>query len=66
VIYLNTGNRRPPPRKATRLILAGLLAFLKGGVVSTLVVVPFFGVSAAIGTASAFALITVWLSERKR
>ncbi len=57
--------RRAPPSEPMRLLMAGMLAFIKGGVVSAIVVAPFFGVGAAFGTATAFALFCVWLAHRK-
>lgn len=57
--------KRPPPSEPVRLFMAGVLAFIKGGVVSAIVVAPFFGIGAAVGTALAFSAFCVWLAHRK-
>ena len=57
--------KRPPPSEPMRLMMAGFMAFIKGGIGSAIVVAPFFGIAAAVGTASAFALFCVWLAHRE-
>lgn len=56
--------KRPPPPEPMRLVMAGFMAFIKGGIGSAIVVAPFFGVGTAIGTTTAFALFCVWLARR--
>lgn len=56
--------KRPPPSELMRLVMAGFMAFIKGGIGSAIVIAPFFGGAAALATATAFALFCVWLAHR--
>ena len=56
---------RAAPNPAMRLVSAGCIAFLKGAVVSAVVVAPFFGIGAAFASALAFCAFCTWLAWRK-
>ncbi len=55
---------RPPPSEPVRLLMAGAMALVKGGLVAAIVVAPFFGVAAAPGAALGFSVFCVWLAHR--
>ena len=57
--------KRPPPPEPVRLLMAGAMAFIKGGVISAIVVAPFLGIWAAVGTTLAFSSFCTWLAHKK-
>ncbi len=57
--------RRAPPPEPMRLLMAGVMAFIKGAVVSAVAIAPFLGPWAAAGTALAFSAFCVWLAHKK-
>jgi len=56
---------RSPPPEHIRLMMAAFMAFIKGAVVSAILVVPFLGVWAAVGTSLVFTCFCVWLAHKK-
>ena len=59
-------SRQPtPPSEHRRLMMAALMAFIKGAVVSAVAVAPFLGIWPAVGTTLAFTLFCVWLAHKK-
>jgi len=59
-----TPSKRPPPSEPMRLMMAGFMAFIKGGIGAAIVVAPFFGIAAALASTMAFTLFCVWLARR--
>ena len=57
--------KRPQPSEPMRLLMTAFMAFLKGAVVSAIVIAPFFGIWAAVGMSLAFASFCVWLAHKK-
>ena len=60
-----THSKRPPPPEPVRLMMTALMAFIKGAVVSAIVIAPFLGIWAAVGTSLAFTTFCVWLAHKK-
>jgi len=58
-------HKRPPPPEPVRLMMAAFMAFIKGAVVSAIVIAPFLGIWAAVGTSLAFTSFCVWLAHKK-
>lgn len=46
-------------------MMTALMAFIKGAVVSAIVIAPFLGIWAAVGTSLAFTTFCVWLAHKK-
>ncbi len=57
--------KRPPPPEPVRLLMAGAMAFIKGGVISAIVVAPFLGIWAAVGTTLAFSSFCTSQAHKK-
>jgi len=57
--------KRPPPPEPVRLLMAAAMAFIKGGVISAILVAPFLGIWAAVGTTFAFSSFCTWLAHKK-
>ena len=57
--------KRLPPPEPVRLMMAAFMAFIKGAVVSAIVIAPFLGVWTAVATALAFMTFCVWLAHKK-
>ena len=57
--------RRPPPPESTRLMMTAFMAFIKGAVISAIVIAPFLGLWVAAGMALAFTGFCVWLAYLK-
>ncbi len=58
-------HQRPPPPEPVRLMMTAFMAFIKGAVVSAIVIAPFLGIWAAVGTSLAFTSFCVWLAHKK-
>ncbi len=57
--------KRPPPPEPIRLMMTAFMAFIKGAVISAIVIAPFLGIWAAVGTSLAFTSFCVWLAHKK-
>ncbi|AXX98103.1 hypothetical protein [Profundibacter amoris] len=60
-----TTPKRLPPPEPVRLMMTAFMAFIKGAVVSAIVIAPFLGIWAAVGTSLAFTSFCVWLAHKK-
>ena len=60
-----TAPKRRPPPEPVRLMMTAFMAFIKGAVVSAIVIAPFLGIWAAVGTSLAFTSFCVWLAHKK-
>ncbi len=58
-------SKRPPPPEPIRLMMTAFMAFIKGAVVSAILIAPFLGIWAAVGTSLAFTAFCVWLAHKK-
>jgi len=58
-------HKRLPPPEPVRLMMTAFMAFIKGAVVSAIVIAPFLGIWAAVGTSLAFTSFCVWLAHKK-
>ncbi|WP_457651006.1 hypothetical protein [Profundibacter sp.] len=57
--------KRPHPPEPIRLMMTAFMAFIKGAVISAIVIAPFLGIWAAVGTSLAFTAFCVWLAHKK-
>ncbi len=57
--------KRPPPPEPIRLMMTAFMAFIKGAVVSAIVIAPFLPIWVAVGTTLAFTTFCVWLAHKK-
>ena len=55
-------NSQSGPTTPKRLAVAGGMALLKGGVVSAIIIAPFFGIAAAVASATAFSAFCIGLA----
>jgi len=57
--------KRLPPPEPIRLMMTAFMAFIKGAVVSAIVIAPFLPIWVAVGTTLAFTTFCVWLAHKK-
>ncbi len=57
--------KRLPPPEPIRLLMTAFMAFIKGAVISAILVAPFLGIGPAVGTSLAFTMFCVWLAHKK-